>query len=104
MRSEVVAEVTKLRNQELQQAQQQLRQQLQQQVCTSFLILQCHTVAYHADISVCYSLKDGSPLVGWCSQRHLCMEHTMFHMMLITPSLIISGPELHRSPRSMISS
>lgn len=32
MRSEVVAEVTKLRNQELEQAQQQLRQQLQQQV------------------------------------------------------------------------
>ena len=34
MRSEVVAEVTKLRNQELEQAQQQLRQQLQQQVLT----------------------------------------------------------------------
>ena len=33
MRSEVVAEVTQLRNQELDQAQQQLRQQLQQQVC-----------------------------------------------------------------------
>jgi F0F1-type ATP synthase membrane subunit b/b' len=32
MRSEVVAEVTKLRNQELEQAQQELRQQLQQQV------------------------------------------------------------------------
>ncbi len=32
MRSEVVAEITKLRNQELEQAQQELRQQLQQQV------------------------------------------------------------------------
>ncbi len=32
MRSEVVAEVTKLRNKELEQAQQELRQQLQQQV------------------------------------------------------------------------
>ena len=32
MRKEVVAEITKLRNQELEQAQQELRQQLQQQV------------------------------------------------------------------------
>lgn len=44
MRSEVVAEVTNLRNQELEQALQQLRQQLQQQVRTSFITLQCHMV------------------------------------------------------------
>ena len=43
MRSEVMAEVTKLRNQELEQAQQELRQQLQQQVpsktCNHMLFL-----------------------------------------------------------------
>ena len=47
MRKEVVAEITKLRNQELEQAQQELRQQLQQQVplhlhvaCSNFTFLQ----------------------------------------------------------------
>ena len=51
MRSVVVAEVTKLRNQELEQAQQQLRQQLQQHVRTSLFTLQCQTVTCHVDIS-----------------------------------------------------
>lgn len=43
MRSEVITEVTKLRDQELEQAQQELRQQLQQQVHTSFPIMQQKT-------------------------------------------------------------
>jgi hypothetical protein len=37
MRSEVVVEVTKLRNQELEQAQQALRHQLQQQVLCNYM-------------------------------------------------------------------
>lgn len=37
MRSEVVAEVTQLRNQELEQALQELREQLQRQVCACMM-------------------------------------------------------------------
>lgn len=79
MRSEVVAEVTKLRNQELEQAQQQLREQLQQQVYTHFLTQQLHNgtqshtlviaVTYHADASADHAkarANDGKDTV-WTS-------------------------------------
>ena len=42
MRSEVIAEVTKLRNQEIGQAQQELQQQLQQQVHWNLPMIRTH--------------------------------------------------------------
>ena len=58
MRSEVVAEVTKLRNQELEQAQQELRQQLQHQVP-----LHLH-VTWGGNSPLCCYLVRVRPVVG----------------------------------------
>ena len=60
MRSEVIAEVTKLRNQELKQAQQELQQQLQQQVPSNLpmLITKLHSSCCMLIASVFMSMPE----------------------------------------------
>lgn len=92
MRSEVNAEVTKLRSRELEQAQQELRQQLQQQVHTSFSTLQqshIQTTTYHAECgSVHVHARDR------CQQDSCCCSQQVLLAILLLSAHVCCPTQL----------
>ena len=78
MRSEVVAETTKLRNQQLEDARQGLQQQVQQEVSLTQTapVLQQHSLTYTALVSL-QSSTHCKLLGGW----QLCLLHSSMKLI-----------------------